>query len=183
MSEMTPFQNVDAIATTMAFAQENELQSIADLRTLKGFTLGARPEFEDLYLGLEGLWQAYRLTDVRFKPISLGDQYAALDKGEVDAVNAFTTDPQLQGGDYEVLEDPRLLFGSQNVVMTVDAAKLERVGRERFLEVVDAVNGRLTQDTIVEMNEALTSGQDEGEVARRFLRQAGLLQPTGADSS
>jgi osmoprotectant transport system substrate-binding protein len=140
MSAMTPFQNVDAIATTKAFAQEQRLRSIADLRRLGRFTLGARPEFEDLYLGLEGLKQLYGLTDARFEPITLGEQYTALDDGDADAVNAITTDPQLQSDNYELLDDPKLLFGSQNAVMTVDADKLERIGRERFLQVVDTVN-------------------------------------------
>ena len=176
VSEMTPFENVDAIATTDAFAQEEGLKEIADLRRLRSFTLGARPEFEDLYLGLEGLRQVYGLTGAKFEPTTLGEQYAALDDGEVDAVNAFSTDPQLEGGDYRVLEDPKLLFGSQNVVMVVDADKLERVGREEFLRVVDAVNRRLTGSEMVEMNAAVTEGQDDAEVARRFLREAGLLE-------
>jgi hypothetical protein len=34
---------------------------------------------------------------------------------------------------------------------------------------------------IVDMNAAVTNGQDEGEVARRFLREAGLLRPLGSD--
>jgi osmoprotectant transport system substrate-binding protein len=180
MSEMTPFQNVDAIATTKAFAQEHGLRSIGDLPELERFKLGARPEFEDLYLGLEGLRQVYGLDNATFVPITVGAQYAALDEGEVDAVNAFTTDPQLESGDYEVLDDPELLFGSQNVVMTVDADKLERVGSEKFLDVVNAVNRRLTEEAIVDMNAAVTAGQDDGDVARRFLRQVGLLDPIGS---
>lgn len=177
MSRMTPFENKDAIATTKAFAQENGLKSIGDLRKLDRFALGARPEFEHLYLGLEGLQQRYGLNNAEFEPITLGEQYAALDDGDVDAVNAFTTDPQLRSGDYEVLADPELLFGSQNAVMTVDADKLERVGRDKFLLVVDAVNRRLTQETMVDMNSAVTDGQDDADVARRFLREAGLLEP------
>ena len=183
MSEMTPFQNVDAIATTEAFARENGLESIEDLAQLKRLTLGARPEFESLHLGLEGLQQLYGLDNAEFKAIPLGEQYTALDDGDADAVNAFSTDPQLEGGDYNVLEDPKLLFGSQNVVMTVDAEKLERVGRDQFLRVVDAVNSRLTQDVIVEMNSAVTAGQEDVEVARRFLREAGLLEPIGSQAS
>ena len=176
VSKMTPFENVDAIATTDAFAQEEGLKEIGELRKLPSFTLGARPEFEDLYLGLKGLEEVYGLTNTKFKPITLGAQYTALDEGDVDAVNAFSTDPQLETGDYTVLEDPKLLFGSQNVVMVVDADKLERVGREEFLRVVDAVNRRLTSSEMVEMNAAVTEGQNDGEVARRFLREAGLLQ-------
>ena len=175
VSAMTPFENVDAIATTDAFAQEEGLEQIADLGKLKSFTLGARPEFENLYLGLEGLEEVYGLDNATFEPLTLGTQYTALDDDEVDAVNAFTTDPQLETGDYTVLEDPKLLFGSQNAVMVVDADKLERIGREEFLRVVDAVNRRLTSREIVAMNAAVTEGQPEGEVARRFLRDAGPL--------
>lgn len=181
LSQMTRFENVDAIATTNLFAQREQLREIADLRRLDRFKLGARPEFEDLYLGLEGLQQVYGLTNATFSPVTLGAQYTALDEGDVDAANVFTTDPQLQGGDYAVLEDPERLFGSQNAVMVVDAEKLERIGAARFMRVVDAVNNRLTTSAIVDMNQAVTEGQDDGEVAARFLRQAGLLRPIGSD--
>jgi osmoprotectant transport system substrate-binding protein len=176
-SAMTRFEDVDAIATTVAFAQEHRLKTIQDLRGLKRFTLGARPEFENLYLGLEGLEQVYGLTNASFEPVTLGAQYTALDKGDVDAANVFTTDPQLESGDYTVLEDPESLFGSQNAVMVVDAKKLDSIGKEGFLRVVDAVNRRLTTDVIVGLNKAVTEGEDDGEVARRFLRTAGLLEP------
>jgi osmoprotectant transport system substrate-binding protein len=182
LSQMTPFQNVDAIATTNLLAQRERLRAIADLRRLDRFTLGARPEFEDLYLGFEGLQQVYGLTNATFAPVTLGAQYTALDEGDVDAANVFTTDPQLQGGGYTVLEDPERLFGSQNAVMVVDAGKLERVGAERFMQVVNEVNRRLTTGAIVEMNQAVTEGQDDGEVAQRFLRDVGLLRPIDSDN-
>jgi osmoprotectant transport system substrate-binding protein len=176
-SAMTPFQDVDAIATTDTFASQNKLTTIQDLRELDRFTLGARPEFEGLYLGLEGLEQVYGLTNAEFEPVTLGAQYTALDEGDVDAANVFTTDPQLEGGDYAVLEDPESLFGSQNAVMVVDADKLESVGQELFLRVVDTVNRLLTTDVIVGLNKAVNDGGDDGEVARSFLRREGLLEP------
>ena len=181
MSEMTPFQNKDAIATTAAFAQVEQLDSIADLRKLPSFTLAARPEFENLYLGLKGLKDLYRLNNAKFDPVTLGKQYAALDDGDADAVNAFTTDPQLRSGSYRVLDDPKLLFGSQNVMMVVEADELERVGEEAFLEVVDAVNRLLTEDAMVDLNAAVTEGQPEEDVAESFLRDAGLLEPIGSE--
>jgi glycine betaine/choline ABC-type transport system substrate-binding protein len=181
MSAMTPFENKDAIATTRTYAQTHQLNTIADLKKLPGFRLGARPEFEGLYLGRQGLVQVYGLSNSSFVPVPLGQQYAALDAGTADVVDAFTTDPQLRDGDYEVLADPELLFGSQNVVMTVDSAKLQVVGERKFLAVVDAVNSRLTQDVIVGLNAAVTDGQPDTEVARRFLRDAGLLQPIRLD--
>jgi glycine betaine/choline ABC-type transport system substrate-binding protein len=177
MSEMTPFENKDAIATTTVLAQREGLRSIADLRRVKGLKLGARPEFEDLQLGLKGLTDDYGLADVTFEPIELGQQYAALDDGRVQAVDAFTTDPQLRSGAYTVLNDPKLLFGSQNVVMTVREDKLESVGGKKFIAVVSAVNRRLTQTDMVDMNAEVTGGERDEDVARRFLRDAGLMEP------
>jgi glycine betaine/choline ABC-type transport system substrate-binding protein len=179
MSEMTPFENKDAIATTTQFAQSERLQSIGDLARLKSFTLAARPEFESLDLGLKGLQEMYGLDNTTFQGVPVGEQYEVLENGEADAVNAFTTDPQLLGDDFEVLEDPKLLFGSQNVVMVAGNDELERVGRETFLEVVNAVNAELTQDVMVDLNAAVTEGQDEEDVAERFLDDAGLLEPLG----
>jgi glycine betaine/choline ABC-type transport system substrate-binding protein len=177
MSAMTPFENKDAVAVTKTFAQTNQLTSIADLKKLPTFRLAARPEFDGLYLGTQGLNQVYGLANIAFVPVPVGQQYAALDNGSADAVNAFTTDPQLQSDDYTVLTDPQLLFGSQNVVMTVDSGKLKVVGEQKFLAVVDKVNSRLTQDVIVGLNAAVTNGRTDTDVARQFLRDEGLLEP------
>jgi osmoprotectant transport system substrate-binding protein len=177
MSAMTPFQNKDAIATTRELARAERLRSIGDLRRLDGVRLGARPEFKSLTLGLLGLRAVYGLRDITFEPVELGRQYAALDNGDVQAVNAFTTDPQLRTGNYELLGDPQLLFGSQNVVMTVRQDKLDSVGGKKFLAVVSAVNRRLSQTAMVDMNAAVTDGERDETVARTFLLQEGLMEP------
>jgi osmoprotectant transport system substrate-binding protein len=176
LSEQTPFENVDAIATTQLFAQQRGLLSIPDLRGLSRFTLGARPEFADRFQGLEGLRQVYRLTNAEFKPIPIGAQYRALDSGEVEAANVFTTDGQLASGNYRVLEDPKRLFGFQHVALVIDEDKLERLGGERFMSVINAVNRRLTTSAMIEMNRAVdVDNQDEAIVAERFLTEVGLL--------
>jgi osmoprotectant transport system substrate-binding protein len=177
MSQMTPFQNKDAIATTREYASAHDLRTIADLADLDAFVLGARPEFEDLHLGLEGLEQVYGLTNAKFAPVPLGAQYDALDSGDADAVNAFTTDPQLRDGDYVLLDDPELLFGSQNVVMVVSRDKLASIDAEAFLRVVDTVNRSLTEDAMIDLNAEVTAGRDDQEAATAYLRGAGLMQP------
>lgn len=181
VSEMTPYQNKDAIAVTDAYGRRNDLTSIADLRSLDSFVLGARPEFESLYLGLEGLQQVYGLTNAKFAPFALGAQYAALENGDADAVNAFTTDPQVREGDFRILEDPELLFGSQNVVMVVSQDKLDSIDDDAFLRVVSAVNGELNEDAMVEMNGEVAAGGDDGEVARGYLQRVGLNRPLGEE--
>lgn len=179
MSARTPFENKDALATTRAFAEAHDLRAIGDLAGLDEVRLAARPEFQNLELGLKGLSSLYGLDDVRFVGVPVGEQYQALDEDRADVVDAFTTDPALLAGDYQLLEDPKLLFGSQNVVMTVGQDELERVGPQKFLAVVDSVNARLTEKVMVDLNTAVTEGQDEAAVARRFLADAGLDRRAG----
>jgi osmoprotectant transport system substrate-binding protein len=189
-SAMTPFENKDAVAVTTAFAEEHGLVTIADLADLAGLAdadlpeggvrFGGRPEFEDLTLGLAGLRETYGL-EATFTPLPLGEQYDALDDGTVDAVDAFTTDPQLDTGRYEILEDPELLFGSQNVVMVVGEDKLDSIDAEAFLTVIERVNAELTEDAMVRMNAQVTDGRDEVDVARSFLRSVDLTTPLDLD--
>jgi osmoprotectant transport system substrate-binding protein len=178
LSQATPYENVDAIATTRLFAQRHGLREMGDLRKLKRFTLGARPEFQARFQGLQGMQRLYGLTNATFKPIALGAQYGALDAGDVDAVNVFTTDPQLATGNYAVLGDPKRLFGSQHVALVIDKKKLAVVGRAKLLEVIDSVNRRLTTRVMVQMNEAVElEHQSAADVAADFLRETGIVRP------
>jgi osmoprotectant transport system substrate-binding protein len=177
LSRQTPFENVDAIATTSYFAQRERLRTVADLRRLDHFTLGARPEFETRFQGLAGMQRVYGLTNARFKPLAIGAQYTALDKGDVDVANVFSTDGQLSTGDYRVLQDPQRLFGFQHVALVIDHDKLDRLGGDRFMRIINTVNERLTTDQMIAMNRAVDlDGVDVTTVTARFLRQNGLLR-------
>jgi osmoprotectant transport system substrate-binding protein len=177
LSAQTPFENVDAIAATRYFAQRERLRTVADLRRLPHFTLGARPEFETREQGLAGMQRVYGLTNARFRPLAIGAQYTALDEGDADVANVFSTDGQLSTGDYKVLQDPRRLFGYQHVALVIDKDKLDRLGGDRFMQVINRVNQRLTTDQMIAMNRAVDIDHaDVAAVTARFLRQNGLLR-------
>ena len=170
ISEQTPFFDVDAIAATKEFAQENGLKTVADLKKLDSFTVGARPEFRNRFQGLKGMRSEYGLTNAQFKQLALGIQYQALDSGDVDSANVFSTDAQLASGKYTVLEDPKGVFGYQHVAMVMNKDKYEALGGEAFFEVIDGVSALLTNDAMISMNKAVAiDKQAEAEVARSFL--------------
>jgi osmoprotectant transport system substrate-binding protein len=176
VSQATPFFDVDAIATTKEFAEKNGLKTVADLEKLGRFTVGARPEFRNRYQGLKGMRQEYGLTNARFKQLALGVQYQALDSGDVDSANVFSTDAQLASGKYTVLEDPKGVFGYQHVAMVMDKKKLEALGGQQFFDVIDSVSKLLTNDAMIAMNKAVAiDKQDEAEVAKRFLEANKLV--------
>ena len=175
ISAQTPFENVDAIATTTFAAQRAGLRTVADLKKLDSFTLGARPEFETRFQGLRGMEATYGIRGARFRPFAIGAQYRALDAGDIDAANVFTTDGQLATGDYKVLADPQRVFGVQHVALVIDRDKLQALGGRRFMNIIDAVNRRLTTDDMIAMNRAVgIAGQNEADVVGRFLRENGL---------
>jgi osmoprotectant transport system substrate-binding protein len=176
ISQQTPFFDVDAIATTKEFAEQNGLKSVADLKKLDSFTVGARPEFRDRFQGLKGMRSEYGLTNAKFKQLALGIQYQALDSGDVDSANVFSTDAQLASGKYTVLEDPKGVFGYQHVAMVMNRDKYEALGGPEFFAVIDDVSKLLTNEAMISMNKAVVlDKQDEAEVARSFLQANGLV--------
>jgi osmoprotectant transport system substrate-binding protein len=176
ISKQTPFFDVDAIATTKEFAQQNGLKSVADLKKLDSFTVGARPEFRNRFQGLKGMRSEYGLDNAQFKQLALGIQYQALDNGDVDSANVFSTDAQLASGKYTVLEDPKGIFGYQHVAMVMNSDKYEQLGGQQFFDVIDEVSALLTNEAMITMNEAVAiDKQDEADVARSFLEANGLL--------
>jgi osmoprotectant transport system substrate-binding protein len=176
ISQQTPFFDVDAIATTKEFATENGLKTVADLKKLESFTVGARPEFRNRFQGLKGMRSEYGLTNAKFKQLALGIQYQALDSGDVDSANVFSTDAQLASGKYTVLEDPEGVFGYQYVAMVMNKEKYDQLGGPAFFEVIDSVSKLLTNDAIIAMNKAVAiDKQDEADVARSFLEANKLV--------
>jgi osmoprotectant transport system substrate-binding protein len=175
LSQQTPFFDVDAIATTKDFATKNSLKTVADLKKLGSFTVGARPEFKDRYQGLKGMRQVYKLTNAKFKQLALGIQYQALDSGDVDSANVFSTDAQLASGKYTVLKDPKGVFGYQHVAMVMNKDKNDALGPE-FFGTIDSVSKLLTNDAMISMNKAVAiDKQPEADVAKKFLQANGVL--------
>ncbi|HET6876072.1 MAG TPA: glycine betaine ABC transporter substrate-binding protein [Jatrophihabitans sp.] len=171
----TPFQDADGIATLKPFAQQHGLKTIGDLKKLGSFTYGGPPENKTRYQGVIGMKQAYGLTKVQFKPLSIGAQYQALDQHQVDTIAIFTTDGQLASGKYAVLKDTKGIFGYQQVVPVVKKSLIKSEG-PAFSQILNAVSASLTTDAIVAMNKAVQiDQQDPGKVAHAFLQANGFL--------
>ena len=166
--EMTPFSDSNALAVTPEFVREHDLRAIADLDDVPGgVTIAAPPEFRTRFEGLVGLRDLYDLDGVEVKPYKIGEQYEALDKGEVDAALVFTTDGRLVEKRYTLLRDPRNLFAFQNVAPVIKARLAER--HPELVESINAVSAQLTTEAMREMNLAVQRGEEPAEVAERFL--------------
>ncbi|MEA2193276.1 MAG: osmoprotectant transport system substrate-binding protein, partial [Solirubrobacteraceae bacterium] len=118
----TRLSNENAIAVRESFARRRGVRGIPDLRRLRGNErLGVSPEFLTRFEGLVGLGRRYGLKSLKTKVVDIGagKQYPELDDGKLAAAVVFTTDSQLAGGRYHLLEDPKRLFEAQHVAPIV----------------------------------------------------------------
>jgi osmoprotectant transport system substrate-binding protein len=172
---LTPFTDVDALAVTPDYARAHDLRSVADLASIRGLRLGAPPEFRQRETGLVGLARVYGIRDVDFSPLTIGLQYQALDDGKIDAADVFTTDGQLQSGRYVVLDDPKNVFGFQNVTPIVSTRVLQAEG-PAFEDTLNAVSRTLTTRAMQQMNAAVAiDKQSPADVAQQFLQANSLV--------
>ncbi|HEX4010210.1 MAG TPA: glycine betaine ABC transporter substrate-binding protein [Solirubrobacteraceae bacterium] len=177
----TPFSDTEAIAVTDAYASANHLRSIGDLtRIAPAVTIGGPPQFQQGTPGLPDLAQMYGVIPSAFRALAVGDQYAALNDGSIQAADVDTTDGQLASQDYLLLRDPLRVFGWGNVVPVISAQALIAEG-PAFGATIQRVDDELSTAVMRRLNQAVdVAGEDPGTVARTFLETHGLLTPAAS---
>ena len=173
--DQTPFADQNALAVKPQFARRHNLRTIADLRKLKGTVkIAAFAEFATRFEGLVGLKKLYRLRRLDVVEVEGSERYTLLDGGDVDVALVFTSEGQLAGDEYRVLEDPERLFASGHVAPVVNDKVLEAHG-DNLRETVDAVSGKLTTSAMRKMNgDVDLRKRQPAAVADEFLRASGL---------
>lgn len=176
----TPFQNTDVLIVKPDFAQQHGLATVRDLSKVgpqgEGVTLAAQPPFETRFNGLVGMKEVYGLTAVKFNGVDVGLTYQALDGGNVNVADAFSTDGQLTTGKYVALDDPENIFGFQHVAPVITQPVLQEQGTE-FADTLNCVSTLLTTEAMRALNaEIQLNGRQPAEVAEKFLTANRILQ-------
>lgn len=172
----TPFENKNAVAVTKDFAQKHDLKTMEDLHKVGPFTYTTYPDNVTGQNGYEGIVEFYKLDEMKLKTLSIGLNYAALENGDVQAADVFTTDPQLLRSNFVVLEDTLNIFGFQNVVPVLRNDVANRVGPE-VTETLNSIHALLTTEAIQALNGAVAINRlDPSQVARQFLIANNLIE-------
>jgi osmoprotectant transport system substrate-binding protein len=173
----TPFSDTGGIAVTVSYASEHQLRTISDLRKVApALTVGGPPQFQQAAsAGLPTVEQVYGLLPAAFKPLAIGSQYQALDQGTVQAADVYTTDGQLDSGNYTLLRDPLRAFGYGQAVPVVPIKLLSTEG-PAFAQTIDKVSSLLPNQAIRQLNAAVdVYNRDPVAVAKQFLQTHGLV--------
>ncbi len=166
----TPYYNANSLATLPAFAQKHHLTTISDLKKIGTFSYADTPENLTRLQGVAGLKKVYGLTKLKFVPLSIGLQYPALEKGNVQTADVFSTDAQLSQTKLTILTDDKHIFGFQNVAPVLSEKLLKAEG-PAFAQILNAVSAKLTIPAIRTMNAAVDLNKDDpAAVAGTFLK-------------
>ena len=167
-------EDKDAVVVTQATADKYSLTSIADLKPVAGdLTLGGPPEWKTRPTGVPGLEKAYGLKFKSFRALDAGGPLTvkALENGQIDAGNIFTTDPSIETKKFVVLEDPENLYAAQNVVPLITKSKLD----DTITRALNAVSAALDTDTLTALlTRVVIDKEDEADVAADFLKEHDL---------
>lgn len=178
MTLMTPmsFNNTYTLAVSKAFQEEYGLETMSDLASVKnavkaGFTL----EFNDREDGYLGIQKLYGISFDSIKTMEPKLRYQAIEAGEINLMDAYSTDSELREYDMTVLEDDKELFPPYQ-----GAPLLRKETLEKHPELEAALNslaGIVTDEEMREMNYQVNAeGAKADEIAEAFLKEQGLLE-------
>lgn len=171
MMPVTPFYDTDEMVTLKSYAVKHHLSVLSDLSKLGPIKIGAAAVEQTRYEGLVGLQKAYGDTNLKFVPLAAGSPvYNAVDSGQIQVGDAFSTDPQLLSGKYQPLKDPKNIYGFQHVAMVIKSSLLKKEG-PAFQQTYAKVTSLLTTPVMQALNKAVAlDQQDPNAVAEAFLK-------------
>lgn len=169
------FNNTYTLAVKKEFAEKNNLETFSDLAALApGLKFGAEYDFYEREDGYTPLCDTYGYQFSSIKDIDIGLKYQAIGNGDVDVINAFTTDGMLKVHDLKTLEDDKSFFPTYYCGTIVRQETLD--AHPELREVLMKLDGILTNDEMAELNYRVENdNEDEKTVAIDFLKQKGLL--------
>ena len=166
------FVNNYAIAVPSTVARERRLQRVSDLRDEADLRLGFSYEFMNRGDGWPAMRRLYELPQ-EASALEHALAYRALDSGQLDATDAYTTDGDLALYDLTLLEDDLDLFPTYYAGIL-----LRRDLPAGVLRVLEELEGFLDEATMQALNQRVSSdGESAAAVAVDHLQRAGLIAP------
>lgn len=169
------FNNTYALAIKEEVANQYNLQTYDDLAQISDqLVFGAEYDFFEREDGYNGLNDIYGFNFRDLKEMDIGLKYEAIGSGQVDVINAFSTDGLLLEYELKVLEDNRNFFPSYQAATLIRKETLERY--PELEEVLQMMSGQITDEDMIQMNYYVENeNRDPEDVAEEFLREKGLI--------
>ncbi len=172
---MYGFNNTYALAMKQSVAEDMGIETYTDLAEKGGsLVFGAEYDFYEREDGFPGLEEAYGLSFENMVELDIGLKYQAIESGQIDVINAFSTDGLIKKFNLKVLEDDRRFFPAYNAATLIRQETLDEY--PELEDVLEAVTGQISNDEMTELNYLVENEKmDPEKVAENFLKGKGLL--------
>jgi len=173
--EPMKYNNTYAIAVPDSFAKEYNLNNISDLKNVEdkikaGFTL----EFTDREDGYKGIQKIYGVNFDNIKTMEPKLRYTAIKAGDINLVDAYSTDSELSQYNMKVLKDDNQFFPPYQ-----GAPLMLKKTLKNYPELSKPLNklaGKITDSEMSNMNYKVNVKCESAlEVAKEYLKKEGLL--------
>lgn len=170
------FNNTFAVAASKKVADQYNLKTCSDLSKVSDkLVFGGNPDYIERADGFKLLCDTYKYDFKDVKDIDIGLKYKALQKGDIDVTNGFTTDAQLSRDDVKVLKDDKKLQVNYLCSTVVREDALEKY--PKLKETLMLMDGILTDQEMAKLNyQVEQEGKEDVDVAKAFLVSKGLIE-------
>jgi len=167
MTRPLGFNNTYAIGMKEEVAGDLGIRTISDLRAHPELSYGFSNEFMDRSDGWPGLRQAAGLLPESVRGLDHDLAYRGLQAENIQVIDLYSTDPEIQYYDLRVLEDDLNYFPEYEAVYLY-RSELET----SIVESIRRFEGAISRDAMVSMNAAVKIDREgDSAVASRFLSE------------
>lgn len=170
------FNNTFGLAVRKEIADKYGLETYSDLAPIADkLVFGAEYDFYERGDGFKALCDTYKLKFKDTKDMDIGLKYAAINQGDIDVMNIFTTDGQLSVADVKILQDDRGLYPSYSCGFVTRNEILEK--HPELNSVFSRISGKISDAEMARMNYLVEGeGMEPEDVAYEFLKDKNIIQ-------
>ncbi|MDR3214986.1 MAG: glycine/betaine ABC transporter substrate-binding protein [Bacilli bacterium] len=176
------FENTYALGIKEDYSKKNNINTISELvKYAPTLVFGAEHEFFDAEgsIRFKPLNEFYGLKWKDSKSLDLNLKYSAMDSGNINVTNVYSTDGLNVKSKLKVLVDDKGFFPEYNAgyEMRTDLFEKYKESAPNLKEVLSMLNGKITSEEMTKMNYEVDGlNKDVHEVAYAFLQSKGLVK-------
>jgi osmoprotectant transport system permease protein len=170
------YNNTYTLAVPNQTAKMYHLKNISDLKAVQDqMKVGFTREFADREDGYKGIQKSYGLTFPHLTTMEPKLRYNATKSGDINLVDAYSTDSDLREYKLTVLEDDKNLFPPYQGAPLLRKETLSK--HPELKETLNKLAGKISDNEMREMNYKVNvGGESPDKVAKDYLKKEKLIK-------
>lgn len=170
------FNNTYGMAIKKEVAEKLQIRTYSDLaEKSEQLIFASNPDFYEREDGFPGVSQVYNFRFKKTVEVDIGLKYEAIESGQADVIDIFSTDSKLEKYGLITLEDDKNYFPSYYAATLIRQDTLDKY--PELGDVLAKLDGQISNEEMTAMNYLVEIDKKEPKkVALDFLDKKGLLK-------